>query len=176
MVTSYEKRLLRVVEFIHSNPAGDLSLDSLAEIAAMSRFHWHRVFTGMMGKTIGQVIREIRMHRAACWLVQKDWPVSKVAASDGYPNVASFTRTFAEEYGMSPVAFRKRGDLLGSLPDPKKGDHLMYPVDIQTLETRPIAALSHKGAYLEIGEAFQEAGTIVAARGQAQNIRGMMGL
>lgn len=44
MPNSYEKRLIRVLEYIHANPAGDLSLDALADVAAMSRFHWHRVF------------------------------------------------------------------------------------------------------------------------------------
>ena len=50
---SYEKRLLRVISYIHDNPAGDLSLDTLADVAAMSRFHWHRVFSAMMGEDGG---------------------------------------------------------------------------------------------------------------------------
>lgn len=173
---SYEKRLLRVLAYIHDNPAGDLSLDTLAEVAAMSRYHWHRVFTGMMGKTVAQVTREIRMHRAACWLVQKDWPVAKIAAQVGYPNVGSFTRVFGEVYSLSPVAFRNRGDLTGSLPEPIKGDHPVYPVDIETHETRNLAALSHKGSYLSIGEKFQKLGAIFTTRDLWQQARGMVGL
>ncbi|MEM7472342.1 MAG: AraC family transcriptional regulator [Pseudomonadota bacterium] len=172
----YEKRLLRVLEYIHDNPAGDLSLDTLAEVAAMSRFHWHRVFSGMMGKTVAQVTREIRMHRAACWLVQKPWPVAEVAKRVGYPNVGSFTRVFGEEYGLSPVAFRNRGDLTGALPKPQSGDFPMYPVDIETHENRPLAALEHRGSYLEIGEQFQKAGTIFTTRDLWAGARGMVGL
>ncbi len=173
---SYEKRLLRVLAYIHDNPAGDLSLDTLAEVAAMSRFHWHRVFTGMMGKTVAQVTREIRMHRAACWLVQKDWPVAKIAAQVGYPNVGSFTRVFGEVYSLSPVAFRNRGDLTGSLPEPTKGDHPVYPVDIETHHNRNLAALSHQGSYLSIGEKFQKLGAIFTTRDLWQQARGMVGL
>ncbi|MEM6596037.1 MAG: AraC family transcriptional regulator [Pseudomonadota bacterium] len=173
---SYEKRLLRVLKYIHDNPDGDLSLDTLADVAAMSRFHWHRVFSGMMGKTIAQVTREIRMHRAACWLVQEPWPVAKIAAKVGYPNVASFTRVFGEEYGLSPVAFRNRGDLTGSLPHPNSGDFSMYPVDIETHDDRSLAALAHKGSYLEIGEQFQKAGTIFTTRDLWSGARGMLGL
>ncbi|MEM9584509.1 MAG: AraC family transcriptional regulator [Pseudomonadota bacterium] len=173
---SYEKRVLRVLSYIHDNPAGDLSLDTLADVAAMSRFHWHRVFSGMMGKTIAQVTREIRMHRAACWLVQKDWSVAEVAARVGYPNVGSFTRVFGEEYGLSPVAFRNRGDLRGSLPEPMNGETFMYSVDIETHPSRPVAALPHRGSYLEIGEQFQKAGTIFASRGLLPQMRGMLGL
>nr|MCU0854535.1 AraC family transcriptional regulator [Paracoccaceae bacterium] len=47
----YEDRLLRVLDHIAENPAGDLSLDALADVAAMSRFHWHRVFHAMTGET-----------------------------------------------------------------------------------------------------------------------------
>ncbi len=176
MTNSYEKRLLRVISYIHDNPAGDLSLDTLADVAAMSRFHWHRVFHGMMGKTAAQVTREIRMHRAACWLVQQDWSVAEIAARVGYPNVGSFTRVFGEEYGLSPVAFRTRGDLTGSLPEPHEGDHPMYPVEVETHPDRPLAALHHKGSYLEIGEQFQKAGTIMATRGMLPAMRGMVGL
>ena len=45
MTNANEKRLLRVLDHIHDNPAGDLSLDALSDVAAMSRFHWHRVLT-----------------------------------------------------------------------------------------------------------------------------------
>ena len=173
---SYEKRVLRVLAYIHDNPGRDLSLDTLADVAAMSRFHWHRVFSGMMGKTVAQVTREVRMHRAACWLVQKDCAVADIAARVGYPNVGSFTRVFGEEYGLSPVAFRNRGDLTGSLPEPQNGDLSMYTVDIENHPERPLAALAHKGSYLEIGEQFQKAGTIIASRGLMPEMRGMVGL
>lgn len=35
----YEDRIRRVLQHIHDHPDGDLSLDALAEVAAMSRFH-----------------------------------------------------------------------------------------------------------------------------------------
>ncbi len=96
MPNTYETRLLRVLDYIHDNPAGDLSLDTLADVAAMSRFHWHRVFHGMTGETCAQAVRRIRLHRAACWLVQQDWPVKMVAARCGFDNVASFSRIFRD--------------------------------------------------------------------------------
>ena len=85
---------MRVWRHIHDNPAGDLSLDQLADVAAMSRFHWHRVFHAMTGETCAQAVRRLRLYRAARWLIHKDWPVAEVAARAGYPNVNSFTRAF----------------------------------------------------------------------------------
>ena len=91
---TYEQRVLRVLQYIHDNPAGDLSLDALSEIAMMSRFHWHRVFVGMTGETCAQAVRRTRLHLAATWLSNSDLPVADVAARAGYPNLQSFTRIF----------------------------------------------------------------------------------
>ena len=77
---SYEARLLRVLAYIYDNLDGDLSLDTLAEIACMSRFHWHRVFRAMTGETLADAIRRIRMAKAANALVlENDAPVADVA-------------------------------------------------------------------------------------------------
>ena len=103
-MASYERRMIRVIEHIHADPAGDLSLDRLAEVAAMSRFHWHRVFHGMTGETCAQAVRRVRLHRAACWLVQTDWPVTQVAARAGYPDRHAFQRAFKAAYGAKAVA------------------------------------------------------------------------
>ena len=75
MAASYEDRMLRVVAYIHDNPAGDLSLDALADVAAMSRFHWHRVFHAMTGETCAQAVRRVRLHRASVMLVQGAQPM-----------------------------------------------------------------------------------------------------
>ena len=42
MSQSYELRVLGVLRYIYKNPAGDLSLDALADVATMSRIHCHR--------------------------------------------------------------------------------------------------------------------------------------
>lgn len=66
---SYENRIRRVLTHSHDHPDGDLSLDALADVAAMSRFHWHRLYHGMTGETCAQTVRRVRLHRGACWLV-----------------------------------------------------------------------------------------------------------
>ena len=155
MVTRYEDRVLRVLTYIHDNPAGDLSLDALADVAAMSRFHWHRVFRALTGETCAQAVRRLRLHRAATWLLQSDRPVPQIAAEIGYPNLKSFTRAFSQAYGRSPATFRKTGQVLPSHPHFKTGEYPMHPVTTRTEPTRRIIALPHKGAYSEIGRSFE---------------------
>lgn len=172
----YEGRLRRVIQYIFDNPAGDLSLDALADVAAMSRFHWHRVHHAMTGETCAQAVRRIRAHRAACWLVQTDWPVAQVAARAGYGNLDSFARVFQRHYGMTPAAFRAAGR-----PDPispilRPGVPQMYPFEIRECAAQRLAALSHKGAYPEIGRAFQQVAAVFSARNLWGHARGMVGV
>jgi AraC family transcriptional regulator len=157
MPASYEDRILRVLSYIHDNPGGEMSLDRLADEAAMSRFHWHRVFRAMTGETCAQAVRRVRLHRAAILLVQGDRPVAQVAADCGYPNPASFARAFACAYGSRPGAFRKTGRLLAPLanPDSQKGHTPMFPVSIRQEPPRTLITLTHKGAYPNIGKVFE---------------------
>ncbi len=164
MATSYEDRVLRVLAYIHDNPAGDLSLDRLADVAAMSRFHWHRVFRALTGETCAQAVRRIRLHRAACWLVQSARPVDRIATGIGYPNPKSFARAFSEAYGSSPAAFRKAGQFLPAQPQFRTGGYPMHPVTTRTEPARRIVALPHKGPYAEIGKSFEAFGALCESR------------
>ncbi|NJS39420.1 MAG: AraC family transcriptional regulator [Rhodobacteraceae bacterium] len=165
MATDYEHRLRRVVDHIHDHPADDLSLDALADVAALSRFHFHRVYNAVVGETAANTVRRMRLHRAAVALAQGTDPISTIAKRVGYPQIASFTRAFSGHYGLTPAAFRNRGELR---PFPlllaRKGP-LMFPVITRTDPERRLAAVPHKGPYPEIGRAFEKLGSTVAARG-----------
>ncbi|WP_299892367.1 GyrI-like domain-containing protein [uncultured Ruegeria sp.] len=176
MATSYEDRVLRVLAYIHDNPAGDLSLDTLADVAAMSRFHWHRVFRALTGETCAQSVRRLRLHRAAIWLVQSDKPVAQIAVEVGYPNLKSFARAFSEAYGRSPTAFRKAGQFLPANPHFKTGEYPMHPVTTRTEPARRVVALPHKGAYGEIGKSFEAFSALCESRELWSKVGPVIGL
>ncbi|WP_300071803.1 AraC family transcriptional regulator [uncultured Ruegeria sp.] len=176
MATSYEDRVLRVLAYIHDNPAGDLSLDTLADVAAMSRFHWHRVFRALTGETCAQSVRRLRLHRAAIWLVQSDKPVAQIAVEVGYPNLKSFARAFSEAYGRSPTAFRKAGQFLPANPHFKTGEYPMHTVTTRTEPARRVVALPHKGAYGEIGKSFEAFSALCESRELWSKVGPVIGL
>ncbi|MEM8871523.1 MAG: AraC family transcriptional regulator [Pseudomonadota bacterium] len=169
-------RILRVIDYIHTHAADDLSLDQLAEVAAMSRFHWHRVFTAIMGASPAQIIRSVRMHKATMLLLRTDLPIPQIAAHVGYPNDRSFARTFKDAYGKTPKAFRTAG-LPGNAPEPNpQGVSSMFNVDIQTTQGKRLAALAHRGDYAEGSIAYQKVATIMSTGGHWPNTRGMAGV
>ena len=176
MAVDYEKRMRRVIQYIYDNPTGDLSLDALADVAALSRFHWHRVFRAMTGETCTQAVKRVRMHLASIALVDTDRSVAEIAASVGYPQAASFSRAFSDIYRISPSAFRDKGQAQPNPIEFKSGDRSMYDVDIRDMPHRKLAALSHKGPYPEIGRKFQELYAMIGARGLFPHIGPGVGL
>jgi len=84
------------------------SLAALARDAAMSPFHFLRVFRDVVGMTPHQFLLRTRMHRAALRLRRSDDPVSTIAFDAGFNDLSTFNRRFRRITGMSPTAFRAR--------------------------------------------------------------------
>lgn len=176
MNTPYEARLMRVLDYVYANLDGDLSLDTLADVAALSRFHFHRVFTGMTGETVAAFTRRVRLFRASMALVQGDDSIERIAGYCGYGNPRSFVRAFRNAYGMTPEAFRKRGVPQPELQFNERGAYEMYDVKLETRADIRLAVIPHIGNYMNVGEAFEMAYTTLATRGFSPQIGQMIGV
>lgn len=152
MTEGYRKRLERVMDHITAHLAADLSLDALADVAALSRFHFHRVFTAMQGETVTEAVRRLRMNLAAQRIVTSRDDLAAIAKTCGYPNRDSFERQFRMTFDMTPTQMRRSGQLPAMLIPARKGRLPMYSVRIETTQPMHLAALHHRGAYVQIGE------------------------
>ncbi|QDC11011.1 AraC family transcriptional regulator [Oceanicola sp. D3] len=150
----YRKRMDRVERHILTHLDEDLSLDALADVAAFSRFHFHRVYTRMMGETVAETVRRTRLNRAAVMLATTGQELSEVAAMCGYPNPQSFARAYRTAFGETPSQTRtRRATPVLLLPD-KQGEIPMYDVEIRKEPGFRGAAIAHSGAYQQIGGAY----------------------
>lgn len=160
-VKVYEARLARVVTYIHDHLDDALDLNRLAEIACLSPYHWHRIYHAHFGETAAATVRRLRLHRAANALLQSTTPLEAIAECAGYGSVQAFSRAFQAAYRVPPAQFRNEGGAQmwtsafadnDSLP---KGDDAMHRVDIRTQNGLTVAAVEHRGTYMEIGRAFE---------------------
>jgi AraC family transcriptional regulator len=106
----YEKRVNRVIDHIRQHLAEELSLSSLARVAAFSPFHFHRIFKAMTGETLFGLIQRLRIERAAAALTSHaDQSVLEVALDHGFSSAATFARAFRGHFGMSATSWRTGG-------------------------------------------------------------------
>ncbi len=85
--------------------AKQLSVESLAEDMGMSRVQLYRKISGLTDISVNELIRKLRLQRAA-QLLQQNWgPVSQVAYEVGFSNLSYFSKVFKEEFGVLPSEY-----------------------------------------------------------------------
>lgn len=101
------RRLILAKDYIHSCFRSDLDLESLAQVACMSRFHFLRAFKQTFGCTPYQYLKRLRMEKAADLLSQTSVPIQSIGFELGYENLSSFSRVFRQSFGVAPLAYRE---------------------------------------------------------------------
>ena len=85
----------------------DLTVDRVAEQLTMSRGHLHRRLRDLLGETPTDVIRRIRLERAAQLLAGRSGSVSEIAYAVGFKSLSHFSKCFRDQHGMTPSAYAK---------------------------------------------------------------------
>lgn len=103
----YLARVNRVVDHIERNLDQPLSLASLARVAHLSPFHFHRVFRAMVGETLNQFVQRLRIERCAnALLANPDRSITEVAIDGGFSSPATFARVFKATFGVTASQWR----------------------------------------------------------------------
>ena len=106
--SEYVARINRVMDYIESHLAEELSLDVLAKIACFSSFHFHRIFAAMTGETLNHFVRRLRIEKAASQLLANPGKsVTEVALDCGFSGSSVFARVFKESFGMSALEWQR---------------------------------------------------------------------
>ena len=109
------RKIARAVEYIRElapqAEAASVTLDQLAEVAGLSKYHFLRQFSQVVGMTPGAYLRTLRLCQAARKLRTTDMPILEVALSVGFADHPSFSRAFARHMGMTPSEYQKLGPL-----------------------------------------------------------------
>lgn len=101
------KRLRKVANHVDANLDKSLSLDDLADIAHLSRFHFERVFADYSGETPVARVRRLRLElarrriEAGCAGSMLD-----LAFDCGYGSAEAFSRAFSACHGLPPSRVR----------------------------------------------------------------------
>jgi AraC family transcriptional regulator len=167
---SYRKRILRVLVHIQVHLDDALPLEELARVAHFSPYHFHRVFRGLVGESVKEHIRRLRLERAAQRLMARRGPIAAIAFEAGYETHESFTRAFSAAFGASPSQFRaaRRACVVEKAPSgvhfrpngvptrfrPVQTGAQSMDVRIENIPARRVAFMRHIGPYREVGETW----------------------
>jgi AraC family transcriptional regulator len=169
--SEYESRMHRVVAYIDAHLEQPLDLNTLAEVACFSPFHFHRLFSAWMGETFGDYLRRRRVEVAAMRLAaQPRVPVLTMALTVGFGSAEAFSRAFKRRFGHSPTAWRevqaalrranRNADQVNRKPDQAQPQlsadhgisfnaHQETPMQVKLIDRAPatVAYLRHLGPY-----------------------------
>jgi AraC-like DNA-binding protein len=99
-------RLRRVLAYVDSRLGGPISLDDLARVAGVSRFHFHRQFRRSVGVTPHAYVLQMRIERAKGLLTGSDLTVGEVSEAVGFADQSHFSNIFRKLTAMTPRGFR----------------------------------------------------------------------
>jgi AraC family transcriptional regulator len=97
--------------FIEGQLAEDISLETIAQFAGVSRYQLVRAFGTATGRSVIRYLRGRRLTEAARRLAAGAPDILTVALDAGYGSHEAFTRAFRDQFGQTPEAVREQGHL-----------------------------------------------------------------
>lgn len=181
----YVGRINRVIDFIEENIDTELRLEKLARVANFSPFHFHRIFSALVGETLSGFVRRLRLEKAASMLIaHPKETITDIALACGFSGSATFARSFSTHFGMSASAFRlaeskrlppaRRGNSKICKTKSKAGKalppsahyidegvinsqrRLEMGVEVKEMPEMHVAYYRRVGSYSGVGEAFEK--------------------
>src|SRR5580692_7455408 len=92
--------------FIESHLAEELTLDEVAAIGGVSRFHMVRAFAAATGLSVMRYVRVRRLSEAARALANGAPDILTLALDADYGSHEAFTRAFRDHFGITPETVR----------------------------------------------------------------------
>ncbi|MDB6061410.1 MAG: AraC family transcriptional regulator [Verrucomicrobiaceae bacterium] len=156
-----------MLAYIDVNLDSDLTVERLSEVAAFSKFHFHRQFSEHFGIGVYKFVQLSRLKRASYLLAYRDdQSITDIALGCGYEGPEAFARAFRKNIGQSPSEFRKKplwnewhtmyqplNELRSKHMKPENGlDNVKI---INFLETR-VAVFGHRGDPQLLGDSIRQ--------------------
>jgi AraC-like DNA-binding protein len=98
----------RILDFLAEHEGETFTLDELARMVSMSRSHFSHVFHTIIGMSLREYVRRLRLEGAHRLLVGSSISLTSIAAEAGFYDLPHFDKAFRQVLGMTPREFRRR--------------------------------------------------------------------
>ncbi|MGH7244871.1 MAG: AraC family transcriptional regulator [Phycisphaerales bacterium] len=172
------------IDHVINHLAEPLRLDRVARAAHLSPFHFHRVFQVLVGETIADFVKRLRLEKALVQMAHsRRSSLTAIAFSCGFSSSSDFSRSFRQCFGVSPskfdikkwrdthaselkAAIPSSGFHVNKLPPVANPDH--FRVRIRDLPARTVAYIRVTNPYE--GNAVAQATSRLIAWAERNNI------
>lgn len=101
-------RLRKLLQMMEDDPA--CTIHDWALAFNLSYSYLSHLFKQATGVSLGQVIQEQRLQRAAHLLATSNMSIKEIASAVGYEHTSSFTRAFERRFERGPRSYRLKNE------------------------------------------------------------------
>jgi AraC family transcriptional regulator len=96
----------RAIDYVITHLGEPVRLASVSRAAGMSPFHFHRVFQALVGETVADFVKRLRLDKALSMMSQARRPsLTQIALACGFSSSSDFSRSFRQRFGAAPSTF-----------------------------------------------------------------------
>jgi AraC family transcriptional regulator len=167
----WRRRLERAAALISTRLDDPPLLEELATAAAVSPFHFHRIWRALTRETVGQTVLRLRLEASKELLQTKDATVAETAIAVGFATPQSFARAFRRHTGMTPTEHR------AASPPTSAASGKEQKVEIERRGEILVVALRREGkAYTNLNATFGQVWSWAEATDVLKRLEGIYGI
>jgi AraC family transcriptional regulator len=100
-------QITRVISYMRDNLDQDISLQDLADVVRLSRFHFCTAFRLATDSTPHEALTRLRVDEARRLLASSNQSISEIALAVGFQTPSAFAARFRKTVGLTPRAYRQ---------------------------------------------------------------------
>ena len=136
------------LHYIYKNIETTITLEELASLNNISKFHFHRIFKEETKENFSSILTSIRLQKAANLLISnKHSTITEISNNCGYSSHSSFIKAFKKRFNSTPTQWKNGAfiDYSKNIIDNKYFKHLTIEANIKIKEEIHCAYIRHKG-------------------------------
>jgi AraC family transcriptional regulator len=104
---AYVERVNAAIDHVVTHLGEPMRLVAVARAAKFSPFHFHRVFQALMGVTLADFVKRLRLEKAVAMMASgRGRPsLTRIALESGFSSSSDFSRCFRQAFGVAPSRF-----------------------------------------------------------------------
>lgn len=100
--------VMKAESYILSNYMHDITVESISKFLGINRGYFYTIFKKATGKSPKQYIIDVRLEKAARFLLENNFTPGEAARSTGYSDIFNFSKIFKRKFGVAPSYYKEK--------------------------------------------------------------------